>query len=491
MRQILIHKKVKDTLWFSSGTYFPKLFKVVFDLLTRKIISPEIYGLNTFRMVMVSYFDLPFQLIREALGREVPLLRGAGKKNEIAMFVNASYTLTALNLVMALVIYGALFFVYFNLFYFRIAVIFGFLTTVLITISGFIQRLNMVDNNFAVVGKAFLVSGLIAPPLILLASYYWGLFGFFTASLIEVLIFSVVILIGGIKYKYKFFWNKQITITILQIGSPLIIYAFLSTTLYNLDKIFIQSFMGLGALGLYSIGAALFNTLIMVAAPLYAVQYPDLLEQMGNEHVPLSVVREKIQRTTVMVKVLIQWLSAMVIIAFPIVAYFILPKYASAILSAQILMIALYFNSIYAMYSYFLIGKKMFKELIGATLGTLIIALALYLLLYYYGLISLTWVSLVVLVWSIVLAYQIKLLGMRSISPASVYKDILVFASEDLIFVSPCLILIGLALLGIGNIHFYFLLSFVVLLVMELLILLYMFRRHPEVICWIKTIVKG
>lgn len=491
MKQTQNKKILKDTFWYSAGTYIPKVFKIFFDIFTRRIVLPELFGINTFRMVLVSYFDIPFQLIREAIGREVPYMRGAGRSQELAQLVNTSFLMTVIGLVVSTMVYGVLF-VFAASFQLRVAIGFAFITTILTTLVGFIQRLNAADKKFEVIGKGFLLSGLLGPPAILAGAYLFGFWGFFIFSLVETTVFGIVIIIKGAKYSFIPTIDREMLKVIFKVGTPLIIYSFILINVYNADKIFIQMFMSLESLGLYSIGAALFMMLILISAPLYAVQYPYLLEQMGNGEISDQEIHNKIKTTTTFVKLFVQAISAGLIVVFPVIIYFLLPKYCPIIFPTQVLMLALYFNSVYALYSYYLIGKKMFMHLILIALITLAFTVLMYFLLFWFRLISLSWVALVVLAWSVLLCYQIKFLGIKYLSGDGYWADLFAFLIEDAVFICPSVILIAITFFKMNlNMAAILFINIAVFVAAEIILGIYAVRKQPGIFIKLMQLVRG
>lgn len=275
---------LKDTASYAGATWIIQNISFLLAIFIRRILGPEAMGIWILLQVFLNYAAYGNLGMLNAVCREIPILEGrGGEKEKIERIKNAGYTyimivavLTSLLIVLGVFIWKAK--LSNDLFY-------GFLTIAAVNL---LQRLNNysiqishVEKKFIFISKFKIYSALVNALLVIILSWTYHLYGFYMATILSY-VFNIIYLdwIGNLRFKIVS--AKKEIIDLIKFGAPFIVLSFVVTVLNSIDKISIGKFLGLEALGIYSIAILAGSYIFMLPNVFQIVLYPRTLEKFGN-----------------------------------------------------------------------------------------------------------------------------------------------------------------------------------------------------------------
>ena len=168
-------------------------------------------------------------------------------------------------------------------------------------------------------------------------------------------------------FKLEFDYLKKMFV----IGLPIVLFGLMMTVLITIDKFYIKANLGAKTLGYYSIGALIFQVILVLPQSIYGSYFPKFIVYTGNQ-------TKLIDKLSTLIKLIIIPVIFVCWIAIPIFIKLLLPEYVQGIQSAKILTLSAYFAASYQMYYYEIIRRNKFKRLIIGSVLILIFSLTLY-----------------------------------------------------------------------------------------------------------------
>ncbi len=255
---------VKDAGMYSAVSFMSQFVNVVSAILMRRFLGPLQVGIWSFMQVILNYSEYANLGTTNAIIREIPFYNGKGDVERSERIKNTvlSFSLCASLVVSAGIIGYALW---------RQSVLPEGMFYALLITSGLVllQRFNSLLLNilraykrFDIAAKQMFYSAAVNALLIALLAYRYKLYGFMFAMCLS-FVFNIVYILKNERISFRFSVHAHELRPLIAYGFPMMVISIFGTLFDTIDRIMITKFLGLEALGLYSI-ALMTSTYIYV-----------------------------------------------------------------------------------------------------------------------------------------------------------------------------------------------------------------------------------
>ncbi len=348
-------------------------FSMVTGFATRWLLGPTMMGTFTQLMIVFQYAKYYHLGVFNALERELPYYNGRHDQSKVSQLkdtgfnwtILASFVVAVAMTVVSLVMHldGSL----------RIGIRILAVTLIIQAVVSFLTVLAKTHHRFALLSRYNVYTAIVQMFLTIIFGMTLGLFGILLVSIIVGGLGAIFLLKLKLPFKFTFRLSIKETYRLLKIGAPLLISDITLVSLMNMDKFSIIKYLGKTELGYYSIAIMLANYIYMLPSLIYSVLFPRFYESFGRVG-DIKKLRHYLETPTTIIAFLISGITAYMIIILPLLVKIILPGYMPGVLSAEILLLGMFFMSLQGMSSYLLIIMNKQKQMIA--LGAIAIFLA-------------------------------------------------------------------------------------------------------------------
>jgi O-antigen/teichoic acid export membrane protein len=378
-------KNFKNSLLFSLGNYIFQFSSVITNIFVNSVLGVTAAGAISYISAIDQNVDLLYSPIRSSLERELPvLLKNDKKKSQV--FIETSFLFSYL-----LILLGSFIYLYIYLtnenHYIKYAAIFFIFLNIFKSFASLIRIYHKSLLNFKYISFTLLLTAIIQPLVTIPLVNIYGYNGFFVGKIVISVITSILLVQCLVTFpKIKFKINFRILRHIYFIGFPLVIYSILSILIITIDKFFIEKYLSLKDLGLYSIGSMAFKVLLLLPISIYGTYYPKFIAKEGSQNNNIFII-SKIVKFIMIFFIGFSW-----VLIYPALKI-ILPDFIASIKSVKILLIAFYYAGTYQMFYMDLIRKKKLMKVNLFAFLIVLLSIPLFWLATNYGN-SIEWVAL-------------------------------------------------------------------------------------------------
>ncbi|MBN1824280.1 MAG: oligosaccharide flippase family protein [Endomicrobiales bacterium] len=349
---------VKNSLFFASSSYLARFVGVIAGIFMKNILGPTVIGSAAFITVVDSYVNYTYGVVRGAVAREIPVLRGAGDAGGVKDLYNTSYGWIVINTII-----GSVVFLVFGLLgNYNPVIKFGFFVYAAINVfqsfSNYYSICLSVEKKFKQISIIYFASSVFQHMAMLSLSYYFNYRGYFVGFLLGVAVqgawYRLVLKVG---FKFEIKWEEIKRIVVL--GAPLLVYGFIQVSFQNIDKIFIQANYPIEYLGYYNTGVGICILSVLLPESIYSVYTPKYLEYLGAKQI--EIAKQKAVELFDIIRTIMPFALGVVWVSLTPLIQYLLPKFVPGIMPAKILILGIYFNSLFMMYYYYLVGTHQFR----------------------------------------------------------------------------------------------------------------------------------
>ncbi len=349
---------VNDIGMYSVASFLTQLVNVVSAILMRLFLGPLQVGVWAFMQIILNYSEYANLGATNAIIREIPFYNGKGDVDKSERIKNTVFSFsicTSLMVSAGLIGYA---------FWKRTALPEGMFYALLFT-AGLVllHRFNSLLLNilraykrFDIAAKQMFYSAVVNAVLIALLAYQYKLYGFMLAMCLS-FIFNAVYILKNVRINFRFSVQMRELRPLITYGFPMMVISVVSTLFDTVDRIMIAKFLGLEALGFYSIA-------MMTSAYVYSVPNAISIVIVPNLHEKFGVREDKADLKGYLLNSDFAFSGAMpVLIGFgfflaPILVQTILPKFALGVSALRLLVLGTYFMTMSQNYSLFLYAIK-------------------------------------------------------------------------------------------------------------------------------------
>jgi O-antigen/teichoic acid export membrane protein len=333
---------LKDSSMSATSSVFAALLSVLQAIVVARLLGPESYGtLHIYRLVL-SYTAFTNIGTFWAMLREMSYHKGKGDYETVTVVKNSAFTLNMITSTLACIV-AVLFF--YNPIGSNAAPVIDVLFVCLIIIAA---RLYTFAIHYFVASKEFMTRGV----LVVLFPFCNILFVFplgFLYHLKGVLFAMIMAYTAGIMYAIKkgafqvrLDIARKPALGLIKKGFPISVNGLLALAVSSIDRLMILYFLPTIQLGYYGIGAMIGGVLDTLYRSTFISLFPRITESYGKTN-SIQAIRNYVWKPLLILSHLSPLLlGTMIILIKPMVDY-ILPKYTSAVLPAQLVIASSFF----------------------------------------------------------------------------------------------------------------------------------------------------
>lgn len=368
-----------------SGAKFVNMFVSVFtSYFKANILGPM--GLGTLRTAKIaqgyahlSSISLPF-----VVRRDIPRLIGENKLNEAKKIAAIGFTFTIASVLVYII--GVFIFTFFVNNLTLKYILYLFMIVILLdAIAGYGNVMAKGLNKYKFLSKISYLTTAINVLIILPLIYFFKLNGAVWGLIISNGILTVIYW-KNIKYGFQIIWDYNIVKRLLFAGIPLLINDISATIFTSIDRIIIISFSSLEQVGYYTIGNMFAAPIYMLISTSAVIVFTQLNKKHGN-NISNEVIKKHFEFPIKIISNTMPVIIGLLIIVTPYLINGFLPKFKPGILSAQILIFAVFYRSETAFINnaLFVMNKQKITALVFVITGLLNTILSIFAIKYGYG----------------------------------------------------------------------------------------------------------
>ena len=336
-------KTLKDLVHYTSTTIIGQGFTMLRTVLLPVLFSPAQLGIWNIMFVILNYSGNAHLGILHGMNKEIPLLRGSGKDEEVKDMKDSIFWLIILiGLILLIGLFFTSFFVSDSyVIPLRIVSVTAFLQLLFFYFFSVLRA----DSQFILISKGVLFFSILSSLLVGLLAFYspnhliGALLGIGIAYL-----FIVAYWVTKVQFRVPFRFKKKAIQRSFFIGIPLIIIGLLDSLIISIDRWVILWNLDQTKLGYYALGLMVSGVLGIIPSSFASVLYSRMLERFAvNKNskdidslffVPMRAIWG-----------LMLFLICISIIILPLLIRLLIPKYLDSIPIIEIFALGTFFIS--------------------------------------------------------------------------------------------------------------------------------------------------
>lgn len=352
------NKIIKSTLFYSTSTFFARIFGLLRSVIVARFLGPRLYGIWNALSIILEYNRYSSLGVLNAMNREVPFFRGKGDHAKVGQIRRTGFSMACIpSFVVGLVL------VLISIFMQDRAEIEWIMALRAIAFIVFARQLYEFftlllrsDNRFLDLSKIQILFSVADLILICVLVIRYGFYGFLWAmALSYAWIIAYIFLRERRTYNLKFCFNKKILVSLMKLGILMTVIGVIINLRTTIDRLMIIKFLGVTHLGYFGISYVLFQFIFLIPSALSQIMYPRLVEKYGSSNKDTGALRKYVEISTLTLTHLMPILIGPIFILLPLGVRLILPQYVYGIQAAQITILGLFFFSAGIMAANFLI----------------------------------------------------------------------------------------------------------------------------------------
>lgn len=336
---------LKSIINFSKGSLFGGIGTFLNNYFSALYLGPTLWGMWQGARLIIDYGTNSHLGVQNAMHREIPILQGRRDIQQIETTINTTFAFSVLVGIIVFII--TLFFSIINFYidkkqYALILLSLAFIVLFQI-LNSYYNCLLRAKGYFDIVGTSSTLDGLaniISIPLV----YIWGLNGLLIGQTFRVVITFLFLLNSTKKHTFIRFKIDIMKLKyLIYIGFPILFLVIADLILKSTDRFIILKFLSTKDLGLFSLGFIIFSPFMMIFNACNSVFYPKIAKAYG-ENIDIRIILENyIIKPLMILAIPGAIVLAILLFTLPLLVKGFLPTYQQGIVSAQILIIGLFF----------------------------------------------------------------------------------------------------------------------------------------------------
>lgn len=326
-----------ELLFFAISTATFQFSRLVVSLIVARWVGPEEFGVWNALQLLLIYGVLVSLGVPNGMNRNVPIHRGQGDAKTVAEVLQASFWMVLLVNVavggvvsiasiwqpisyqISLLWMGGLFISWQLYQYFQLS----------LKAQGLFHKMSQQQFIFA----------FLLPLIVLPAAYIWRVPGFILGQIIVTALLCVIIAKMG-SLSLRFVWNGSIIKQLIASGWPIMLAGLVYSLLTTVDRWIIGAFIGLEALGYYTLPILCLSVFRLLPSVISQQMYPRMAYQYGKTGQKQALV-PLIKRQTILSASITWPILLAVYWILPWIVPLALPEYSPGIKPAQYLLLGL------------------------------------------------------------------------------------------------------------------------------------------------------
>jgi len=346
----------REFVLFSASTVACQFSRLAISLIVARWAGPEEFGSwNVLNLILIYGFLVTLG-VPIGMNRNVPLLMGQGDKISAQQATNTSLWFVLFsNMITGLVISVIGITQQYHKSFICMGILFPSWW-----VYQFFQLLLKCNFRFNLLSLQQLAYAILLPVVVLPLVYVWRISGFVIGQAVLAILLSILISQMA-SFKITLSWSWRSFLHLVKVGLPLMIVALLYNLLTSVDRWVILRFLGVEALGHYTVAILCFGSLSLLPAVISQQMYPRMAFRFGQTQDPRSLLPLVIQQSVAEIIVTIPILATAYLF-LPFLVNHLLAKYAPGVTPARILLLGLAFIPLADGIANFLctVGKQMY-----------------------------------------------------------------------------------------------------------------------------------
>ncbi len=364
---------IEDTLKYSSSQYGSQFINIISSVLMTRFLGPYYVGIWAMLKIVLDYCGYLILGVNKAAVYKIPFYLGKGDKKKAVEVQDLAFSFILVASLVASIGLISIGFIFINKWPIEWIVGFFALSVFMILnrIYLFYILLLRAKGNFSVISKGIIFDAIMNLILVVTLVRNFSLFCLFIViCILEVL--NTLFLYFLSKYTIRFKFQLKGILELVKYGIPLLLLSVLSMLLRTVDRIMIANMLGLTFVGYYSIAIMGRNYATGISGHLGVVSIPKILGEYGRRE-NMDDIKKFVIVPTKTIAYLMAPFLALIFFAAPLVVKKFLPQFIPGILSLQILLVSVFFNSCFSQTTQFIIAiNKKGKLVIFSVLGILL-----------------------------------------------------------------------------------------------------------------------
>jgi O-antigen/teichoic acid export membrane protein len=326
-----------ELVFFAISTAAFQFSRLIVSLIVARWVGPEEFGVWNALNLLLLYGVLVLLGVPNGMNRDVPIHRGRGDTQTVTkIFQTSLWMVLLVNIVvggvistisiwqptsyqMSLVWMGALFISW--------------------QLYQYLQLSLKAQGLFHKMSQQQLIFAFLSPCIILPLAYIWRVPGFILGqTIVTVLLCVIIIRMGSLPLTFS--WDWSIVKQLISSGWPIMLVGLVYSLLTTVDRWIIGTFIGLEALGYYTLPILCLSVLQLLPSVISQQMYPRMAYQYGKTGLKRALI-PLIKRQTLL-SVSITWPILLAVYwLLPWIIPMAMPEYSPGIKPAQYLLIGL------------------------------------------------------------------------------------------------------------------------------------------------------
>jgi O-antigen/teichoic acid export membrane protein len=383
--------------------------------IVRGLVPPEVFGAYFFAVTLSGYLNVLNIPLTNLVDIQAPLLIGRGANDEAKQMARDSYSLLGL-IVLAEAAVLLIASIWVDRAWLRVSFVVVAIVMAQDAISNVDSHLLRSYRHFAALGIAAILTGIAVLGINVSFAYFWGATGFLVgAVVVSAVRFG---LFRAMAWRYTgigLFARPRVKFVLpylISTGVVFTVYRMTDLAARTMDRIYVERYLGLEQLGIYSLAAGVGALVQTAASSFTGVVLPTYLRLRGGASLEQSMAATVAFHRSLMALTVIMSLG--VIVGAKLFLGRIFPAYTSAVLPTQLLCVSAVLAQGTLVPTLFILGGPSRRPLLAASAVGLAVAALAGFFLVRFGLVGMAGATnLSYLTWSAMLAASVRHLRVR------------------------------------------------------------------------------
>jgi len=364
---------IRDATALSATLYVSQALYMIRGFIIARVLGPSLYGVwSIFRIFLSSapYFGLGVQ---QAMTREIPLSMGEGDESKVPVITQTSLfwniLITSCVMVIAFILSFTSFIAEYN---------------IEVRLAGFVFMLNAVylfiksklvgEKNFVLLSKFIFSYSVLNTFFVLGLLFFLKVQGILLGMMISQLILLAVIVFKG-NLSFHLMIDRRVLWKLINIGFPIMILSSIFFLMRNIDKFIVIAMLGKTMAGYYGLAAFISSMVSYISYSISTVLLPRMMYKYGKTG-DAKNIEMYFTKPMIILTGFIPIILGIIYINIDIVVKLFLPQYIPSITVLHILIVSLFFSTIWGIPTNLLIAlnkQKMFMLIMSGILSFIIV----------------------------------------------------------------------------------------------------------------------
>jgi len=360
-------KTLSDSLKYSVSGYFSYIFSFIVGIITRRILGPALMGIFSELMLIFQYMKFYDMGILNSLDKEVPYWNGRNDIDKSRWIQDIGFSVNLyLSLITGIILVLFSFFIKDTDPVFILGLRILAVLIVIQALASFYTVIIRTHHKFNILSFYVILVAVLELILIIFLGIKYNFYGVLAAFFLTILMGVIYLWKATARHFHVYIklpW-KEIG-RLFKIGFPLFLSGLIFLLVRSIDRIMIIGFLDQTQLGYYSIATMMFAGIFQLPNLIYSVIFPRFYEAFGRSD--LKGVRLHFEKPTLIFAYLFPIIIGATILVLPFFIHYLLLDYQPGVISANILLLGIFFISLINMPMYLLtaLNKQRYIVIFG------------------------------------------------------------------------------------------------------------------------------